>query len=83
MIQTKSAAEILRSLGARMKMGLGGRIAHANDRPRNRQPAMMRKLPGDHLGLVIPADNLSNRVQWNRHQAIAFDQDLLNGRQFP
>ena len=83
MIQAERVAKILCALGARMKMGLGWRIAYANDRPHNWQPAMMRKLAGDHFGLVVAADNLPNRMKRHWHQTVAFGEGLLNLRQFP
>jgi len=83
MIQAERVAKILCALGARMKMGLGWRIAYANDRPHNWQPAMMRKLPGDHFRLVISTDDLPNRMERNRNQTIALRKGLLNLRQFP
>lgn len=83
MIQAESVAKVLGALGARMEMSLGWRIAHTNNRSQDRQPAMMRKLAGDHFGLVIAADNLPNRMERNGNEAIAFGKSLLDDRQFP
>ena len=83
MIQTESIAKILCALGARMEMGLCRRVADANDRPHDRQTAMAGKLAGDYFGLVIAADNLTNRMERNRNQTVAFGDGLLYLRQFP
>lgn len=83
MIQAESIAKVLCALSPRMKMSLGRRIANAYHGPNDRQPAMMGKLARDHFGLVISANDLANRMQRHRHEAITFGEGLLNDRQFP